>query len=94
MKLKSTFLLIAVAWSLVLPLHISVPASGHTTQSLCTLDVCHSGDGALSVNADMPVVHECPCRHLVIEAKIAFEPFENPLVPTGIPFRKEQPPRA
>lgn len=60
MKMQATLIMITLCLSLSTPLSISLsPANDHTY--ITTIDVCDALAGAVSVNADTPVLQEYSC---------------------------------
>lgn len=94
MKVSSILILAVLLLSLISPLAVHVtsalPDSG---RSLVTLDVCHASDSSLSVNADSPSLHECPCKYVPLAFAGIHESDSAVFVPYLISVQHERPPR-
>jgi len=92
--LSSILILIVLIVGILLPLHINITnASNNGTASIFNLNVCYTKDSAMSVNADIPVLHECPCDQILLEFVGSCEVPNPTLEPLLIVFQKEHPPR-
>ncbi|MEW6738855.1 MAG: hypothetical protein AB1325_02975 [Nitrospirota bacterium] len=93
MKIKSILVLIAIIVSIASPFHPAVSyASDSNGTKIFTLDVCNASSPSLSVNADMPFVYECPCKHISLGFASFYEGL-NPVFNTFlVVFQKEYPP--
>jgi hypothetical protein len=92
MNMRTVLVLAALVFSIVSPLKIHIPHSdgdGH----VLALDVCSAAGNVLSLNVDMPVIHECPCK-ICLLGFAGFYSLSKPLViPFFLPFQQDRPPR-
>lgn len=92
MRLSSVILLAVLCFSLMSPLAIHLASAGQEEQ-LVTLDVCHTADASLSVNADSPVLYECLCKLLTLEFAGFYEPGSVVFTAYLSSRQEERPPR-
>ncbi len=93
MKWKAIIVLLAIAFSIVVPPALPFLSDHNAMAEIGTLDVCHSAAPALFSNGDMPCVNECACRHLpLVESKKAVV-VTFPFKPLLISFQDERPPK-
>lgn len=92
MRLSSIILLAVLCFSLVSPLTMHLASAGQE-EHLVTLDVCHATDASLSVNADSPVLYECPCSPFTPEFAGFHEPGSIVFTPHLSSLQEERPPR-
>jgi hypothetical protein len=97
MKLLTVVSLIFFCLTAVAPAHVTVPSAradqNKNTASLLTLNVCHAGGSALSVQADIPCVLDYPCSLSLFESKLVYvaaTPVFNPLL---LLSQQERPPK-
>jgi hypothetical protein len=57
MRIKSSFILLVLSFWICMPLSVQ-PVPSNNGSVMAALDVCHAAGTAVSVNADMPVMHE------------------------------------
>jgi hypothetical protein len=94
MRPVNFILLIAIFVSIVTPFLPDISYSPDKGMSIMfTLDVCGASNPSLSVNADMPALYECPCKHTPLAFIGFFEVQDPTFKPFLISFRLEQPPR-
>jgi hypothetical protein len=94
MKWQAVIVLLALGFSIAVPMSFSIPSDHGNHSMIGNLDVCHSSVPAISANGGMPCVHQCPCDHMhLVQVKIAqiahprFRPFL-------IAFQDERPPKS
>ncbi|MBA4373630.1 MAG: hypothetical protein C0402_12320 [Thermodesulfovibrio sp.] len=92
MKLRSLILLIVLCLSLASPLTIHLASAGQE-EHLVTLDVCHTSDASLSVNADSPALFEAPCNPLAPEYAGTHEAGSTVFTPYVSSLQQERPPQ-
>ena len=94
MRPVNLILLIAIFVSIVTPFMPDISYSPDKGMSIMfTLDVCHAASPSLSVNTEMPVIYECPCKHAPL-AFMGFYETSNPIFnPFMISYPIEQPPK-
>ena len=94
MKVGALIALVAFAMTLFAPFQISLHTdTDGTTASLFTLDVCHASGSALSVQADIPFLYECPCKIFVSEDSRVYADSDNALSPFLLILKQERPPK-
>jgi len=94
MKLKSLLVLIMLVASIVLPVTLHLSTSQNSQMAIIiTLDVCHASDSSLSVNTDIPSLHECPCNPVLLERGALPEVNKTSLPTSWFSVHIERPPR-
>jgi hypothetical protein len=92
MKLSSIILLAVLCLALISPLTMHLVSAGQE-EHLVTLDVCHTTDASLSVNADSPALFESPCRPLTPEFAGFHESGSVVFIPHLSTLQQERPPQ-
>jgi hypothetical protein len=94
MRWQAVIILLAIAFSIIIPpsLPMIIVHDGHA--SIGSLDVCNSSTPAVSARGDMPCVNECPCQSLPLARIASVEIEKTPFRPFLIAFQDERPPKA
>jgi hypothetical protein len=94
MRICVLFVLIAIVISVLSPVNLSVAfsRSGGVTV-LMALDVCHGGDPPLTVDAQMPSIHESPCTAMPLAFAGCCEAIDTTSIALLFPCTVEHPPR-
>jgi hypothetical protein len=92
MKMRTVLILAALVFSIVLPLKIHVPLSDDNGHVLA-LDVCSAGGSNVSLNAHMPVIHQCTCKLCLLDFDGFYRISNPPFTPFCLPLQKDRPPR-
>jgi hypothetical protein len=95
MRTGSLLILIAVVFSIFLPVHVvTAAASDNNKTMIITLDVCSKGDHYISFSNDIPTVCESIVEPVKLEAAglmtVSQSIFSSPLFPS----LDERPPKA
>ncbi len=95
MKVRILIVLIVFTMTICAPFKINVHFNpGNRTASILTLDVCHAAGTALSAQADVPCVLECPCALSLIESSFMYAAANSVFTPFLMAFQQERPPKA
>jgi hypothetical protein len=94
MKLKSLLVLIMMVASIVVPVTLQI-STGQNSQMaiMITLDVCHASNASLSVNTDIPSLHECPCKPVLLQSEALPKVNKTSFAPSWFAIQIERPPR-
>jgi hypothetical protein len=93
MKRAAITLLIVLFSALCSPLTIAVSPYDHES-CLVTLDVCNASHGAVSVNADSPVIQACFSHTFPLAFAGYVEVLDPSFKPAVFSFTQERPPKA
>ncbi len=95
MKVKILIMLVALTMTICAPFTINFHfGPGNKTASFLTLDVCHASGTALSAQADIPGVLECPCALSLFENSFIYSAANFVFIPFLIVFQQDRPPKA
>jgi len=93
MKTISFLILIAVIFSITLPLQPVISYASDKGAMILALDICDKSGQTLSSNADIFSIHECSCKFVPLEFS-GFHKISNPAFKSFVVIsQKEQPPR-
>jgi hypothetical protein len=93
MRIRGSFIVLVLSFWICLPLAVQ-PVPSNNSSVMAALDVCHAAGTAVSINADMPVIHE-NCFTITFPEFThlrEFGVFSSPSV--ILSFRLERPPKA
>jgi len=94
MKLKSLLVLIMLIASVVVPAKLYISTSQNSQMTIIiTLDVCHASDASLSVNTDIPSLHECLCNPVLFESEALLTVNKTSSASSWFSIQIERPPR-
>jgi len=94
MKLKSLLVLIMLVASIVVPVKLHISTSQNSPMVIIiTLDVCHASGSSLSVNTDIPSLHECSCDPVLLESEALPKVDKTSFAPSWFSIQIERPPR-
>ena len=94
MKWKALIVLLAIAFSVVLPPSLPYLSDNGAIAAIGTLDVCHSATPALSSNGDMPCVTASICIAAPLLAESTNDSLQKTYSELILSSRNEQPPRS
>ncbi len=94
MRWQAVIILIALAFTIIVPPSFTLIVNHAGQPVLGALDVCHSAVPALSSNGHMPCLSECPCKQIPA-LSVAYSEESDPLFTAFLIIsRTDRPPRA